>query len=344
MATTKEEAIARICGKYLDDYKKYYREEDRIRLFEDLIREAEENDLPDYVLCFRGFREWAGENLKGALDYFNESTALNPALAYPWHGLGNAYDDLKEYDKALKSYQKAIVLDETFALPWNGLGVVYNNLKEYDEAIKSFQKALSLDENYAHPYRNLALTYQKLENHSEAVKCFEKALALFKEQNDPYLISVTEINLQEARDQADAQARLLTGAVADESPLLVVLQETIKQKIDEKARENKSSFSSFIKEGRRRAEEKDDLYLEVLRRWNSYTPIIADNYHISKGGGYFIKTAQKGIVIDPGFNFIDNFKGAGHFFAEIDAVFISHAHNDHTTDLESILTLLYKYK
>lgn len=56
-----------------------------------------------------------------------------------------------------------------------------------------------------------------------------------------------------------------------------------------------------------------------------------------------MKINGNGIVIDPGFNFIENFKGSNHFFDEIDAVFISHAHNDHTADLESILTLLYKY-
>jgi len=87
----------------------------------------------------------------------------------------------------------------------------------------------------------------------------------------------------------------------------------------------------------------DEYYFEVLRRWNSYTPIVADNFHISKGGGYFLKIGQQGIVIDPGFNFIDNFRGEGHRFHEIDTIIISHAHNDHTSDLESILTLLHKY-
>ncbi|MFZ3132947.1 MAG: MBL fold metallo-hydrolase, partial [Desulfosporosinus sp.] len=86
-----------------------------------------------------------------------------------------------------------------------------------------------------------------------------------------------------------------------------------------------------------------DITFEVLRRWNSYTPIIADNHFASKGGGYFIKIKGKGIVVDPGFNFIDNYREAGHKFHEIDAVLITHAHNDHTADLESILTLLHRY-
>ena len=104
----------------------------------------------------------------------------------------------------------------------------------------------------------------------------------------------------------------------------------------------KNNYLSFLEEDDY-SKEMADFYIEVLRRWNSYTPIVADDYHISKGGGYYLKAGGYGIVIDPGFNFIDNFKGAKHKFHEIDVVIISHAHNDHTADLESILTLLYKY-
>ena len=63
----------------------------------------------------------------------------------------------------------------------------------------------------------------------------------------------------------------------------------------------------------------------------------------NKGGGYFLYHRGKGIVIDPGFNFIENFYQEGFKVADIDAVLITHAHNDHTVDLESILTLVYKH-
>lgn len=63
----------------------------------------------------------------------------------------------------------------------------------------------------------------------------------------------------------------------------------------------------------------------------------------NKGGGYFLYHQGKGIVIDPGFNFIENFYQEGFKIADIDAVLITHAHNDHTVDLESILTLVYKH-
>ena len=94
---------------------------------------------------------------------------------------------------------------------------------------------------------------------------------------------------------------------------------------------------------RYRLRDRDKPQLEILQRWNSYTPILADVKAPSRGGGYYIDTGTKGIVIDPGFDFIKNFREAGHFLTDIDYVFITHAHNDHSADLESLITLLHMY-
>ena len=84
--------------------------------------------------------------------------------------------------------------------------------------------------------------------------------------------------------------------------------------------------------------------LTVLRKWNSYTPVLpsgTDSFS-NKGGGYFLRVYDYGIVVDPGYNFIENFMNAGFKLDDIDSVFISHAHNDHTVELESIFSLLFK--
>lgn len=131
-------------------------------------------------------------------------------------------------------------------------------------------------------------------------------------------------------------------------PAFQVITETIKSGMEQAVGENKSSFSKFIMTAS--ASSNKEAYFEVLRRWNSYTPVTAENHFSSKGGGYFIRTRDngaslpaKGIVIDPGFNFIDNFKGAGHFLNEIDLIIITHEHSDHTADLESLLAFLALY-
>lgn len=105
--------------------------------------------------------------------------------------------------------------------------------------------------------------------------------------------------------------------------------------------ENKLKFDKFISPGKN-IKPGAFSFLSILRRWNSYTPVLPQRKAHTKGGGYFIHHNEIGIVIDPGYNFIENFLSEGFKLDDIDVVIITHAHNDHTVELESIMSLLYK--
>jgi hypothetical protein len=84
-------------------------------------------------------------------------------------------------------------------------------------------------------------------------------------------------------------------------------------------------------------------FLCILKKWNSFSPIIpSDSEKARKGGGYYLYCNEYGLVIDPGFNFIQNFFEQGFKLADINGILISHAHNDHSIELESICSLLNK--
>ena len=110
--------------------------------------------------------------------------------------------------------------------------------------------------------------------------------------------------------------------------------------IQEQVSMKEESFSYFLQ---RKTQKTNDIIFHNLRKWNSYTPILSTSGTDSVGGGFYVNVRGTGVVIDPGLNFVENFKKAGYTFDDIDTVLISHAHNDHTADIESILTLLYKY-
>ena len=86
--------------------------------------------------------------------------------------------------------------------------------------------------------------------------------------------------------------------------------------------------------------------LRIMRKWNSSSPLFS--HGVSQGGGYFLTTKNhhgetKGIVIDPGYAFFDIFRDIGLGIADIDAIIITHDHDDHTDSVEGILSLLAKY-
>lgn len=106
-------------------------------------------------------------------------------------------------------------------------------------------------------------------------------------------------------------------------------------------RENKEKFKRFISQGKSLNKEKFS-FLSIMRKWNSYTPVLPAKGGHARGGGYFIFHNGIGIVIDPGYNFIQNFFEQNFKLDDIDVVIITHAHNDHTVELESIFSLLFK--
>jgi ribonuclease BN (tRNA processing enzyme) len=89
-------------------------------------------------------------------------------------------------------------------------------------------------------------------------------------------------------------------------------------------------------------EDRTDRFI-VLRRWSSFSPRVPRPKIIGiKGGGYFLVWNKKGIAIDPGFDFLLNLHNHGLSIADIDACIITHAHIDHTDDLDAFLTLLHE--
>jgi L-ascorbate metabolism protein UlaG (beta-lactamase superfamily) len=86
--------------------------------------------------------------------------------------------------------------------------------------------------------------------------------------------------------------------------------------------------------------------LRTIHKWNSATPLFSQG--ISQGGGYFLTLSNnqgqtKGIAVDPGYDFFAIFRDLGLGIADIDAIIITHDHDDHTESVEGILSLLAKY-
>ncbi|MFH1680695.1 MAG: MBL fold metallo-hydrolase, partial [Candidatus Eisenbacteria bacterium] len=93
-----------------------------------------------------------------------------------------------------------------------------------------------------------------------------------------------------------------------------------------------------------RAEEHLPNKLVVLRRWQSFAPRIPrQGGERLRGGGYYLLWHGRGIVIDPGYDFIENFYDEGFSLADVHAVIVTHSHPDHDDDLSSLTTLIHEW-
>lgn len=331
------------------------------------IIEADQTDAEYYSI--RGTVYYLLNKNNKALQDYNMALTLDTENADLYCDRAELLAELQRYEEAIPDYNKAIELDSSNAKYYNSRGHTYFLLSNHKEALTDFNKAITLQPDCAQYYYSRGGNFLIMDNIPEGLADINKAIQLdntegrfflaralvyYKKQEYPKALQDYETayrlceaaknnaSMKLAREGIDKIKGLQSKASKQNKRVKQLMDEIDKAKIENDILETRKDFNKFI-------EEKKEGYpvstpeFTVLRRWNSYTPIIADNYHLSKGGGYFFKTNDFGIVIDPGFNFIDNFKTAGFQFWEIDHVFITHAHNDHTSDIESILTLLHKY-
>ena len=124
-------------------------------------RSAADENTAAYQLYLKGRFFWnkrTGDDLKKALDYFNQAVAADPKYALAYAGISDVYQLLPNYSadapkdclpKAEASAKKALELDNTLAEAHNSLAYGLAQRFEFAEAEKEFKRAIELNPNYA---------------------------------------------------------------------------------------------------------------------------------------------------------------------------------------------------
>jgi len=91
---------------------------------------------------------------------------------------GNAWYQLKDYDRALSTYQQAVELKPDLIEVWNNLGNTLHQLNRNEEAITAFNQAIELKPDYAEARYNLGNTLADLDRKEEAIVAYNQAIEL----------------------------------------------------------------------------------------------------------------------------------------------------------------------
>ena len=123
-----------------------------------------------------------------ALRELLEAAEVDPENAGIQNSLGLAYQNLREYDKAVSHYKRALQLKPDFPEVANNLGTVYVLMGQLDTAIVYFQKAaddvLYRTRHYA--FMNLGSTYHQKGEYRKAINSYKKALEFFPGYSPAY--------------------------------------------------------------------------------------------------------------------------------------------------------------
>ena len=276
-----------------------------------------------------------------AIELYNQALKIKPDDYNSLRNKGVSLSKLGKEEEAIELYNQALEIKPDDYNSLQNKGVSLSKLGKEEEAIELYNQVLKIKPDDWYALISKAITLENIKNINEAKKIYKDLHANLEKIKDKEIIDIVNFKI----GFFGTKKRTAKKDVGKSSDILNEVVNAFKDKRDiffKSIDEIESSFKDFTDTNRSIP---DDFpsFLSVLRKWNSYTPIIPSKKGDNKGGGYFLYHKGKGIVIDPGFNFIENFYQEGFKVADIDAVLITHAHNDHTVDLESILTLVYKY-
>ncbi|MGD2249802.1 MAG: tetratricopeptide repeat protein [Candidatus Methanofastidiosia archaeon] len=309
---------------------------------------------------------------KEALDYFEKALQINPENFPAWREKGAVLSNLNRDREAIRCYRKAIDINPDDYHSYRQLAASLAKIGRNEESEAILDIAIEINPNDVETLREKAFYYFKQFDDIKAEEYCEKVLEI--EPNEPltHLVlarifekrekfRISLLHYTKFRENATSQQK--RGYLDQVNLRIEILEEWIQKEkeaplpydsverigirfqgryddtVFKDMEEKEKKFNRFLTLQRSIDNTKFPSFLAILKRWNSYTPLLPLRGRLDKGGGYYLYHDGKGIVIDPGFNFIENFYQEGFNFVDIDAVIVTHAHIDHTMDLESILTL-----
>lgn len=95
-----------------------------------------------------------------------------------WYYLGIIYNDLQQFDEALRTLDYAIVIDDNFYDAHFAIGHVYMNMQKYQTAYETYKIAWSLNKDSAEINCHLGACLEKLELYENAISYYRKATQL----------------------------------------------------------------------------------------------------------------------------------------------------------------------
>ena len=115
---------------------------------------------------------------QGLKDHALQWTKAEPGNSVAWYGLGLAYDDTKQYAKAIEAYRQAIRVSPDYADAWNNLGAANTGTKQYAKAIEAYQQAIRVKPDHVNAWSNLGYTYLNTKQYAKAIEAYQQAIRI----------------------------------------------------------------------------------------------------------------------------------------------------------------------
>jgi tetratricopeptide (TPR) repeat protein len=156
-------------------------------------------------LMILGFDAGANGDPAKRGEYYEKLVALFPNDERAHFFLGNHYNAIQNYPKAIQEYTEATKIDSTYAPAYNSLGYAQRFVGDFAAAEAAFKKYIELIPNDPNPYDSYGELLMKMGRFDESIGQYEKALAQDSHFMSAFRGVAADLMFEGKSDQAKAQ-------------------------------------------------------------------------------------------------------------------------------------------
>ena len=147
----------------------------------------------------KGYKHGINEEYDAAIKAFTSAIALNPNYEAAYYGRGIAFYGKRQFDKAIKDYNKSIDLNSNADIfdkiyktnAYFNRGNAYFAKGQYDNAIADYSSAIALNSSYFQAFFNRGVVYKSKGQNNKALEDYNRAIAI-NPKNEKMLSGIPE--------------------------------------------------------------------------------------------------------------------------------------------------------
>ena len=140
------------------------------------ISQTQQDATDADALNVKGMNLVSTQQVRAALQYFEQAVKLNPNHSKAWYNKGMSLMNLGESkEEALHCFQKAIEINPLDAEAWHNKGAILTVLDRNSEALMCYDRALELKPGYSRAWQNKGHLLLKMGNKKGGKECLKNA-------------------------------------------------------------------------------------------------------------------------------------------------------------------------
>ena len=143
---------------------------------------------PDNAFFYydRGLMFQEIKQLDAAVSSYDQAISIKPDFVEAYYNRGLVLQGLNQLDAAVASYDRAISIKPSFAEAYSNRGLALQELNQLDAAVASYDQAISIKPNYAKAYCNRGSVLQELKQLDAALTSYDRAISIKSDYAEAY--------------------------------------------------------------------------------------------------------------------------------------------------------------